>query len=229
MSQKEKYDYMKDLVNDKAQEADGKNGWKSKDGQWNIIGIRGFEDGKVNKNKADKYNDTIILARMKDGKPQVREFDASVDAGKWTKKEAETDHYGYYDKGKNKGIVHLADGFYRDTWIRGTVPGDERGLRQNRNIRVNADSNFDGTIQNRERLGKDNDHDGKKDGMVSGPSTGIQFHRGGYGKEVGHSSAGCQVIHGDQYDTFKRLLYDDPAQSGYSYLLIDGDDLPGAR
>ncbi|MCD4784497.1 MAG: hypothetical protein K8T10_11805 [Candidatus Eremiobacteraeota bacterium] len=223
MTTQEQYDYLQDVV---VQQADGdESAWKTGEGEVNLVGIRSWEDGQPGGREGDAYNDTIYAARMVNGEPRIDSFNASVDGGVWNPSTAQNRGFGYRENGEWKGISHIADGFYRDNWVKGGVPGSDLGLRQAGDIRIHADSNSDGVIQNNERLGADINGDGIGDGVTVGSSWGIQFHPGGNGTNVGQASAGCQVIHGSEYDKFKQIISDAP-NSRFSYTLIDSANLP---
>ncbi|MCL5037563.1 MAG: hypothetical protein M1269_10695 [Chloroflexi bacterium] len=223
MSESEKYEYFQNLV---ISRADGdRSAWKTGEGELNLVGIRSFQDGKPGNADGNVYNDTIYAVYTRDGVQHVEAFNGSVDAGSWTQSQANARGFGYTDpQGNQKGISHIADGFYRDTWYRRNVLG-ETGLAQTENIKIHADSNADGIIQDNERLGADTNGDGLGEGVEVPGSWAIQFHSGGTGQNVNTWSAGCQVIRGDQYDRFKQLIESSP-QSRYSYLVIDSSDLP---
>lgn len=221
MTQDQQYDYLRaKTVADAG--GDG-SAWKSGDRQLNLVGVRGFKDGVRTENEPDKFNDTVYACRLVDGKKEVYAFNAAVDAGIYDA--AEHDGYSLSNRdGYSKGVAHLADGFYRDAWSKGPVTGGVEGLRQTGWVRVNADFNNNGKIDDSERLGR------SQEGMVAGTKLQLQFHPG-YGDNVGSNSLGCQSIKGEQWDKFQQLLDEVPgSQKNFSYNLTDGRTMkaPGA-
>ncbi len=224
MTQAQQYDYLQKTTVQQA--AGDQKAWKTGDREVNLVGIRSFANGQAGSKEGNAYNDTIYACRMVDGKKTVESFKASVDGGVF--KDPKKSGLGFYDrKGKYKGITHLADGFYRDAFKRGKVSGKENGLRQQGLVRLHADKNNDGVIQNREKLGR-NDQ-----GMLAGARHQIQFHRGADGDKVGESSAGCQAIRPDDWKRFQNVMADAPkgqdsklSGKGFSYLLTDSSKLP---
>ncbi|MBN2360945.1 MAG: hypothetical protein JXR83_15930 [Deltaproteobacteria bacterium] len=202
MTQDQKYDYLQKLT--VANAGGDASAWKTGDRELNLVGVRGFSDGQVNGNEKDRFNDTIFACRMVDGKKEVYEYKASTDPG--------ADPNGRWH---DKGDAFLADGFYRDTWSKGTVSGNEQGLRQENWVNANIDYNGNGKIEGAETYR-----------WKAGTDCQFQFHRGASGENVGNSSAGCQVIQGQQYDDFQKLLNEAPDGQKFSYLLINGSQLP---
>jgi len=225
MTQAEQYNYFKALV-----ESQGGT-WKEGD-EANIIGVRSLQDGQPVEGQGNVYDDTIFVARMVDGEPQVESFTASTDAGAFDPIKAVTNAdgtrktdqngnelspYGGNDNDGKWGVSHLADGMYEDAWTIGGVPMSDKGLRQSGDIQVNFDNNYDGVISEEER-----------DGQTKAGNWGIQFHPGGSGEHVNGYSAGCQVIKEQEYARFKEILaeQEQAGQKTFSYLLIDSSDLP---
>lgn len=216
MSMEEQYDY---LQNTAIKQAGGNDkAWKTGDGELNLVGIRSFQDGKAVAAEGDKYNDTIYACRMKDGKKEVYAFDGTTDAGKWD--DAKGKGMSLVDDfGRDRGVTHLADGFYKESFGVGKVSGGEQGLEQKGWVRLHGDANNDGKIQQNEKLGR-----GDK-GYLAGADWQIQFHRGGAGDTVGETSAGCQTIKADQYDKFMGLVNEAPNKDKLSYCLTDSSKL----
>lgn len=216
MTQQQQYNYFQNLV-----ESQGGT-WKDADGQVNLVGIRSFQDGKPTDGTANAYDDTIYSVRMVDGQPEVKSFTASTDAGAFDPKKNNPDNpYGGTDNDGDWGVSHLADGFYEDAWTAGATVQTDLGLRQNKDVQVHFDNNYDGVIAEDER-----------DNQTKGAGWGIQFHPAEVGYDdgkVGSWSAGCQVIKNDEWQGFEDVLRDSSqnyGQTGYSYLLIDSSDLP---
>jgi len=223
MTPQEQYDYLQNTV---VQQAGGdESAWKTGEGEVNLVGVRSWENGQPGGREGNEYNDTIYVARMENGEPKIDAFTASVDGGVWDPAKAQQRGFGVTSNGEWKGISHLADGHYRDTWVKGQVPLSDLGLRQAGDVRVHADGNSDGVIQNNERLGSDITGDGIGDGETKGAGWGIQFHPGGTGENVGQYSAGCQVIKAQEYDRFKQIIANAP-NSRFSYTLVDSSNLP---
>ncbi|MFH1811369.1 MAG: hypothetical protein ABIJ09_21695 [Pseudomonadota bacterium] len=188
MSQEQQYDYLKQTTIDRA--GGDPSAWKDGDREVNLTGIRSF-NGEAHGAKANKYDDMIYVARMVDGKKTVEGFPATVDPGKQ----------------KNSPTYRLGDGFFKDAWTRGNVSGDEPGLRQTRDLELQAGGSADMLPTEKQ----------------------LQFHRGGSG-DVNSESRGCQAIRGDRYDRFQQILAEAPAsQRDFSYNLIDSHGLPGLR
>lgn len=216
LSTQQQYDYLRNVV---VQQAGGdSSAWKTGEGEVNLIGIRSFQDGKPTTAEGNTYNDSIYAVRMVDGRPQVTAFSGSTDAGIFPDPAASG--FGYTDpQGTYQGISHLADGFYPDAWVRGAVAAGGAGLRQAGEIRIHADSNNNGVIDETERLGPDGQ------GVTKGAGWQIQFHTGGAGTEVNRWSAGCQVIHANQWQAFQELVGNAP-NAAFSYALVDSANLP---
>lgn len=222
MSTDEQYDYLQQVVTEQA-EGDPA-AWKSGTGEVNLVGIRSFQDGRPVEGQGNAYDDTIYAVWVDEtGQRQVRAFTASTDAG--VVADPQSTGFGVYENGSYQGFSHLADGHYRDTWVKGSVPGSDLGLRQAGDIRIHADSDNDGVISDAERLGQDLDGDGRADGTTKGSGWGIQFHPGGSGPNVGSWSAGCQVIQAGEYADFKNIL-NNASNGRFSYTLVDSSALP---
>jgi len=219
MTQAQQYDYLKDLT---IQQAGGnENAWKSGANEVNLVGIRSFQNGKAVAAEGDKYNDTIYGCRMRNGQKEVQAFNSTTDAGIW--QDAASKGMSFIDRrGNDRGVTHLADGYYNQAFERGTVQGGEQGLRQTGWVRMHADRNNDGKIQDNEKLGWRD-----KDGVLAGSDWQIQFHRGGSGDKVGETSAGCQAIKSGDYARFQQMLADAPdSQKYFNDTLTDSSKLP---
>lgn len=202
MTNEQKYDYLKALT-----EAKG-GSWKTGDKEVNLVGIRAFAD-QHGDHRPDLYNDRIYACRMVNGKKEVWGFVASVDGGVIRDKGLKDQLAGGFGN-----TTHLADGFYQDCWRKGKVAGGDLGLRQSKPVYVHADGDNDGKIDARER----------GEALRSDPSRDLQFHCGEGSNPVGAASAGCQVIHADQFPGFQHVLNESPQQD-FSYLLVSSDSL----
>ncbi len=215
MTAQQQYDYLKNVV---IQQANGDpSAWNTEPGSVNLIGIRSFQDGSPGNTDANVYNDTIYAVTIgNDGKPQVVPFNATTDAGIHNRDSRE---YGGVDDNGNYGISHLADGFYKDTWVREYRDGKNNALIQAGDIRYHIDSNYDGIISEDEKMGTNGE------GRTVNSSWGIQFHPGGDGANVGTWSAGCQVIRKEEFNDFKAII-NNSTNTRFSYTLIDSSNLP---
>lgn len=198
--EKSKYDYYRHAI-----EASGGK-FDLKPGQRNVMGLRGMQDGELNKNQKDRYNDSLVVVWADEkGQKHVHEYKGSVDPGS-------------YAGGNPKGDANLMDGQYN--YQRGIHHGASTGaheaLVQNGNVRV----------------WRDKDKDGHRDkGEIDEQGYfGINIHAGGSGKNVGHNSEGCQVIsggyNGEQWKDFMKQMKADP-DGKFKYTLIDGTRLAG--
>lgn len=208
MTQKEQYDFLREIYI--AMTGGDESQWKTGDKEVNIIGIRGWQDGKPVVNKGNLYNDTIFAVRLVDGKPEVYAFSATVDAGI----NPGNNDLGYRDaSGRFLGYSHLADGFYPNGTFyerEGSKWDVDIVLSQRQDVRINVDTNNDGVIQDNERLN------------ITVPlGWGISFHPGGKSEKVGSWSAGCQVIRPENWKEFQKLLKESPDYH-YGYVLVDG-------
>ena len=226
MTVDEQATYLRDLV---IQQAGGdESAWKTGAGELNLVGIRSFEGGKAVLPEGDVYDDTLCAVWVDaDGITHLESFTSSTDAGIRDSQEAAG--LGGYDNEGNWGSSHLADGFYEDTWVRGSVPAGldaqgkpvrTDGLVQTGDIRYHIDSNNDGIIQEEERLGENGE------GRTATAWWSILFHPGGTGDTVGEWSFGCQVIKKGEYSRFKEIV-GNATNRKFSYLLIDSSELPG--
>jgi hypothetical protein len=214
MTDEQKYDYLRDLT--VARAGGDPSAWKDGDREVNLVGVRGMQDGKANANDPDKFNDTIYVARMVDGKKTVEAFKASTDPGAQGQDALQSIRDQHGDR---QGVAQLATGSYRDAWTRGTVSGGDQGLRQDGWVRVHTDADGDGRISGAEQRGGD----GR--GRLAGNGLQLQFH-GSQGDSVGQNSAGCQVIHESQWQRFQDILKEAPAsQQRFGYTLVDGNKL----
>lgn len=214
MSQEQQYDYLRDLT--VARSGGDPTAWKGGDREVNLVGVRGFADGKANANAPDQFNDTIYVARMVDGKKTVEAFKASTDPGAQGPDALQSIHN---NRGDRQGVAELATGSYRDAWTRGNVSGGELGLRQDGWVRVHTDANGDGRVSADELRG------GEGRGRLAGNGLQLQFH-GSQGDSVGQNSAGCQVIHESQWQRFQDILQEAPRnQQRFGYTLVDGATL----
>ena len=216
MTDEQKYDYLQGRT--VADAGGDPTAWKTGDREVNLVGVRSYTDGQLNDGRANEYNDTIYVCRTVDGKKEVHAFDGSVDGGVYGAAKGKGYTVGN-GSGADFGIAHLANGFYRDAWEKGTVTGGVEGLRQSGWVKINADFNNNGLIDDNERLGAHGE------GLIAGTRLQMQFHPG-YGNTVGANSMGCQVIKASQYRDFQRLLDEAPAsQKNFSYNLVDGRTL----
>ncbi|MCB9889373.1 MAG: caspase family protein, partial [Planctomycetes bacterium] len=167
-------------------------------GALNLLGIRGYLDGQPVANRPDEYNDTIAaLWYSADGRPQVRQFRASVDPGQY-----------YTDNPmRPEGTAHLVEGHYRY----------KRGLHKGRPALVQAAP---------VTVWRDRDRDDQQDAgeVVETGWFGINIHDGGTGTQVGKWSSGCQVVHGGRSGAdWRRLmeLVDANTAETVGYTLVD--------
>jgi len=212
MTPEEQYNYLKDVT--VAMAGGDESAWKTGDKELNLIGIRSWQNGQAGSAEGNKYNDTIYAVRLNNGKPEIYAFNGTVDAGI----DPGGTGYGYTDPATGQhGFSHLADGYYPDGTFAtrgGGKWGVETSLGQNADVRINADFNNDGVIQDNERINK-----------TEGAGWGIFFHPGGSGENVGSWSAGCQVIRPDQYPQFMQLVKENPDNT-FGYTLVDSKNLP---
>ncbi|MBN1962326.1 MAG: hypothetical protein JW841_15435 [Deltaproteobacteria bacterium] len=242
LSQDEQYDYFQNLVNDRG------GTFRMGEGEVNIIGVRGMQNGVTVPNTGNQYNDTIYVVVMQNGEKHVYPFTGSVEPGVWN--EQNHGSYGYtmrepeyYASGRykvnedgtvavnpaseNQGILALSDGYYQNAFsldTTDTTRGDNSGyiLAQTKPLVVNVDKwgvngDTNGTIDS-----------GERDERYAPSWWDIWFHQSGDGAQVGHSSAGCQVIQGtEEFNQFMQLVRNDPGRNaGFSYLLVSGTELP---
>ncbi len=164
----------------------------------NLLGIRGYRDGRPVSNSPDRYNDTIaVIWRDAAGRKRVREFLASVDPGQyWTDNPM-----------RSAGCAHLVDGQYR--YKTGLHKG-RPGLVQAGPVTIWRDG--------------DRDHEQGAGETVETGYFGINIHDAGTGSRVGKWSAGCQVVHGGRTGTawqeLLELADDHPTDTIY-YTLVD--------
>lgn len=194
---KGKFEYYKNAI----EKSGGK--FDARPGQRNIIGLRGFQDGKLNKNERDKYNDTIAVMWVDDkGNPHFEEYVGSVDPGKTTTKNP-------------AGMPHLMDGQY--DYDMGKHHGETTGTH-------------DALVDKRSHVWRDKNNNGERDAgdKEQTGDFGINIHAGGRGESVGRNSKGCQVIkggwEGKQWKSFMQSMKDDP-DGKFKYTLIDGSRL----
>lgn len=169
--------------------------------QRNVVGVRGWMNGRPVPNVKDQYNDTLaVLWNDKQGKPHVQKYNATVDPG------------AYPQLYNPAGDAHLMPGQYN------YVLGDHKGhtaLNQDQAVRVWRDGNKDGIRQK---------HEPSESGWF-----GINVHAGGVEPQVSNWSAGCQVIRGgwggEPWQHFIHQMKSDPDRR-YKYTLIDGTDMP---
>jgi hypothetical protein len=134
----------------------------------NLIGVRGYRDGKPAENAPNRYNDTLAVVR-RDPAQRCSELRASVDPG---------DRYTR-DPLHPAGCANLSPGQYR--YKLGLHKG-RPALVQAGPVRVWRDSNENYSRERGER---------EESGYF-----GLNIHDGGSGEHVGGWSAGCQVVHG---------------------------------
>jgi peptidoglycan hydrolase-like protein with peptidoglycan-binding domain len=190
-----KYEYYREAI-----EARGHT-FDTRPGQRNILGVRGWQNGKPTDNVKDRWNDTIaVLWVDAQGNEHVREYKSTVDPGSFDR---------FYNPA---GDANLKDGQYQ--YVMGEHKG-HRALNQGQAVPVWRDSNKDGIRSSREFEEK---------GWF-----GINVHAGGTGDRVGNWSAGCQVIwggwEGKQWTDFMRQMDADP-DGRYRYTLIDSSRMP---
>lgn len=190
-----KYEYYREAIEARGHQFD------TRPGQRNILGVRGWQNGKPTDNQKDRWNDTIaVLWVDAQGKEHVREYKSTVDPGSFDR---------YYNPA---GDANLMDGQYQ--YVMGEHKG-HRALNQGQAVPVWRDANKDGIRSRREFEEK---------GWF-----GINVHAGGTGDHVGNWSAGCQVIwggwEGKQWTDFMRQMDADP-DGRYRYTLIDSSRMP---
>lgn len=172
--------------------------FESAPGAVNLLGIRGYSDGRAVPNVPDEYNDTIAaIWRDPEGRRRVREFRATVDPGQ-----------DYTDQPMNAGgCAHLIDGQY--VYRLGEHKG-RPALVQAGPVNVWRDAD------------RDHGRDGGEGAVVV--RRGINIHSGGSGSRVGRWSAGCQVVHagvdGGEWAAFLEIVR---AHTGRTirYTLVD--------
>jgi len=138
-------------------------------GYINVLGIRGYQNGRATEDAPDRYNDTIAVLWRDGSGRHVREYEATVDPGAyWTENPM-----------KPEGVAHLVDGQYLY----------QSGRHKGRPALVQA-----GPVTVWRDRNQDDDRDpGEK---VETGNFGINIHDGGSDARVGRYSAGCQVVRG---------------------------------
>ena len=164
----------------------------------NLLGIRGYVDGRPTENVPDAYNDTIAAVwRDQDGRKHVGQYRATVDPGAFHTIHTDQQH----------GVAHLVDGQY--SYKVGTHKG-RPALEQATPVTVWRDGNKD----HRQDAGE----------LIESGMFGINIHDGGTSSTVGKFSAGCQVVHGGRTGAAWTELMDlanaHPAGT-ISYTLVD--------
>ena len=167
-------------------------------GHVNLIGIRGYLNGRPTENRPDRYDDTIATVFIDGGRKRVEEYESTTDPGK-----------PYTEKPLNSaGCAHLMEGrqyLYK--------PGKHNG----RDALVQA-----GPVT----VWRDRDKDHARDAgeLVEEGWFGINIHNGGTGEVVGEWSAGCQVIRGGEqgaaWQSFLRRVSQHPAPT-LRYALVN--------
>lgn len=164
----------------------------------NLVGVRGWLDGKKVTNAKDAYNDTIyVLYVDADGTRCVEAFRASVEPGRFEKKL------------NPEGDAHLCDGRYE--FRRGLQQGRYPALVQASPVKVWRDADKSGSQDETEH-------------RIHTGYYGINIHYAGTTDRVGMWSAGCQVIWGGANGPWTRLmaLVDRSPQQTFPYTLVDG-------
>ena len=164
----------------------------------NLLGIRGYLNGRAVKNEPNAYNDTIAAVWIdRRGNPRVREYQGSVDPG-----------HCYTDtRIERQGCAHLVDGQY--LYQRGRH-NDQPALVQAGPVTVWRD--------------RDLDHDQNPGETRETGNFGIDIHSGGTGTEVGRWTAGCQVVRGGEggpnWQELLELIESHPHHK-FRYTLVD--------
>lgn len=164
-----------------------------------LVGIRGWKDMLAVENTFNEYNDTIIVLTPAGNGVRANRYTASVDPGR-------------LNEPNPRGVAHLVEGSY--PYQIGLHRGREKALVQAGKVRVRR--YFDEGDEPFEPY--------EEEGWF-----GINIHRGGSSRIVGNWSAGCQVVHGGEWDRFlgqiQRAAGD--GQNTFLYHLIEGEHLAG--
>lgn len=168
----------------------------------NLVGVRGWLNGRRVPNSKDAFNDTIFAVYVNhDGAKCVEAFVASVEPGVFA------------ERYNVAGDAHLVDGQY----------AFRRGLHRGYPALIQAEA---------VTIWRDRDKDGVQDASERRHHVGwygINIHAAGTGAKVGNWSAGCQVIHGGRgpgspWSKFMALVDASPQQV-FRYTLVDGTEL----
>jgi hypothetical protein len=180
----------------------------SKQGKWernklNIVGLRGFVDGKgAVPNTPDIYNDVIAVVHEAHG--ILRHWRASCDPGRY---------YTQIAPLNARGAAHLAKG----KWLYKLGRHGQSqypALVQAAPVKVFRTFGPNPTAQ-----------DFSESGFF-----GINIHAGTYSESVYNASAGCQVIRsmstaGSDWKSFYGLVAQFAPQKVFDYFLCDGDEM----
>lgn len=192
-----------------------KNYWVARAPRFlNIVYVEGAnEDGTLNDDAPNKFNDRRLVIEIKNGKPTFRaNFEATTEPG---------DFFTLHPENP-KGAARIAFDQFK-AWRVGThkagTPSAHEALVQIDNIRVHRDFN-----QDRSRKG---------DAIDVGSGFGVNQHKGFNmpPNNIGKASAGCLVGRTNVgHQEFMTLVKTDPrflANNGYKYMttIIAGDDL----
>lgn len=221
MSVSERYDYLHQLTVQHA--AGDDSAWKDADREANLIGLRGWALGSP-----QGFGDSLFVLRLVDAKKTVETFRLSAQgpvAG-----DAQRRGLGYFDDADRfVAMPLLATGFYRNAFMR-----TAQGLRQKGLLRMlpeplpveEEDSGGDRAQPPAGQLDA-------RSTLLVGPRWRVRFYAGAETHRVLPRPPGCQLVHPQDWANFQRLLADCPAvqdqgSSGFSYLLLDAQDLPPA-
>jgi hypothetical protein len=198
----QKYDLLRSVV-EKVRERDGGDdeyAFQEQDGYINLIGVRGFKEGKVCVNGNDVHDDTIFVVFKKDGKMNVEAFAGSTE---WTRHDKDVN--AVLAMGQHKYRLHYHKENKTDymplettaVWRKGAK---YRALEPNPGVRVWRDFNHDL---------KQDAGEGYEEGNDS-----INIHYGGNNGAEGWSD-GCQVLQGwEKYKYFIKLVESDNSIKG---------------
>ena len=222
------YDYLNDLVIERLGE------WKSDKMEVNLVGIRGFSDGKQVDNIPNEYNDTIFISFVDENDNKcVKNYVVSVDPGV-----IETPRSG---NARLYGLGHLKDGtyIYKLDWHRRPAPSIlksriSRRISEGKPVISVVDGNYPKyralrAKTNCVRVYRDKDNDAyigigeiEKEFMAQS----VNIHCSGNQWRVGGWSEGCQIIQEpEDYIEFILLIEKSLDQLNIPYTLVDSSKI----
>lgn len=199
LSVEQKYDLLKRVV-EKVCAADGNDdsyAFQEQEGYVNLIGARGFKDGKSCESQSLSYDDTLFVVFKKDGQKKVEAFVHSTEYG--------SNGTAYLALGQHKYRLHYhKEGLTAHLHL-STAPSYQpdhkyRALEPDPAVRILRDSDRDG-VQDEGEVYEDN-------------NDSINIHYGGESTPSAWSE-GCQVLKGwSNYKLFIELVESDHSIKG---------------
>lgn len=197
--------------------------WRTGTNEINIVGVRGFRDGKVIPNFQSEWDDTLFVTRINSaGAKEVWKFEASLDYSSGQAPILMEGCYLYHKGIHMKKYYEQTKALSKKRYAKPPQTITEEELKQeisnNTNNRFALSDKFKSkkfyraltTIESYyDRDYNQNNSPDAFEPLLHG-SVGINIHFGGEGEDVGTFSGGCQVIHGfRRFQQFMRLVESD--------------------